>query len=101
MYFAKIDQNNMVTQVIEADQTFVNAQSGTWVQTDISGASPKNYAGIGYTYRQDLGGFLGPKPYASWSINNSTCCWQAPTPMPNDGNPYDWDENSLSWIEAS
>jgi hypothetical protein len=100
-YFAKIDDSNIVTQVIVADQSFIDGQSGTWIQTDFTGASPKNYASIGHTYRSDLGGFVAAKPYNSWTLNNSTCNWDAPTPMPTDGNFYYWDEGTLAWIQET
>ena len=45
---------------LPADQEFVDSQSGTYVQTDINGVSPKNYAGVGYKYDEDLNGFIPP-----------------------------------------
>lgn len=99
MYFAKIE-NNIVTQVIVADQAFVDSQPGTWVQTDITGVSPKNYAGIGYTWNPSLNGFIAPQPYNSWTLDNSTCQWNPPTPYPNDGSLYRWDEPTVSWVKT-
>jgi len=98
MYFAKIDSNNIVTQVIVADQSFINTQSGTWVQTDILGVSPKNYAGVGHTWRADLNGFVPTNPFPSWTLNTSTCKYEAPTPRPTSGGPYQWNEASTSWV---
>jgi hypothetical protein len=37
------------------------------------------------------------KPYASWIGNEETMEWYAPTPYPDDGNEYYWDEPSVSW----
>ena len=96
-YFAKLNNSNVVTQVIVADQSFIDTQSGTWIQTDINGVSPKNYAGVGYTWNSGLGGFIPQKPYDSWILNNSTCQWDSPVPYPNDGHTYTWDENSVNW----
>lgn len=97
-YFAQIDSNNVVTQVIVADQDFVSTQPGTWVETDINGVSPKNYAGIGMTWRSDLNGFISPSPFPSWTLNTSTCQWQAPIPMPTTGGPYMWNEKVEEWM---
>lgn len=97
MYFAKLDENNIFIQVIVADQSFIDAQSGMWVVTDIDGASPKNYAGIGHVYDEERDAFIAPKPYPSWILNESTCIYEAPIAYPGDGN-YHWDEDSTSWI---
>jgi hypothetical protein len=32
-------------------------------------------------------------------LNETTCLWDAPTPMPEDNKPYRWDEDTTSWIE--
>ena len=101
MYFAKLDENNIVTDVIVADQDFVNALSGTWVQTDIDGVSPINYAGIGYKWHADLNGFVAPQPYASWTLDNSTCKWVSPVAYPTDGRRYRWDETTVNWVVIS
>jgi len=55
----------------------------------------KNYAGIGFTW--DGTGFAAPQPYPSWTKDSDTYLWEAPTPMPEDGNVYIWNEDSLSW----
>lgn len=96
-YFAQIDNNNLVINVIVADQSFVSSLPGTWIQTDINGISPLNYAGIGYTWNPGLNGFIAPQPFASWFLDNSTCLWNPPVAMPTDGQRYYWDEASLSW----
>ena len=59
----------------------------------------KNYAGIGYTYDQTRDAFIEPKPYPSWELNENTCIWEAPTPRPDDGKDYYWDEDTISWKE--
>ncbi len=59
----------------------------------------KNFAGIGHTYDPQRDAFYGFKPYNSWILNEDTCFWEAPVPMPNDGKRYYWDENLLNWIE--
>jgi hypothetical protein len=71
-----------------------------WKQTSYNGNFRKNYAGIGYTYDAIRDAFIAPQPYASWTLNETTCQWEAPTAYPNDGKKYRWDEFSLSWIEV-
>ena len=80
---------------------FCNALlGGEWVQTSYNGNMRFNYAGIGYTYDSARDAFIAPKPYASWVLDEATCRWQAPTPMPSDGGPWTWDEETLSWVAA-
>jgi len=71
-----------------------------WKQTSYNGNFRKNYACIGGNYDPVLDAFIPPKPYPSWLLNTSTCQWQAPVPYPNDGNTYEWDEATLSWVEV-
>ena len=59
----------------------------------------KNYAGKGYTYDQTRDAFIAPQPYPSWTLDEDTCLWNPPTPYPEDGKKYDWDEETTSWIE--
>ena len=107
-HFAKIE-NGLVTQVIVAEQDFIDTQEGTWVQTSYNTRGNQhpegrplrgNYAGIGYTYDQINDVFYTPQPYASWTLDNATWTWQAPTPMPTDGKMYGWDEATQSWLET-
>ena len=58
----------------------------------------KNYAGIGYTYDTVRNAFIAPKPYPSWVLDEATCWWVAPVPMPSEGGPWRWDEDTESWI---
>ena len=60
----------------------------------------KNYAGIGYTYDAGRDAFIAPQPFASWVLDESTCRWAAPVPMPAEGGPCQWDEATLSWVAA-
>lgn len=73
---------------------------GTWVQTSYNGNIRKNYAGVGYTYDEQRDAFIPPQPFPSWVINEETCQWSAPIPMPTDGR-YSWDEPTTSWVSAS
>ena len=58
----------------------------------------KNYAGIGYTYDAARDAFIAPKPWASWVLDEATCRWTAPVPMPSEGGPWAWDEDTESWV---
>ena len=117
-HFAKVE-NGKVTQVIVADQEFIDSGAvgspSQWVQTsyntrggvhygqdgqpDGGVALRANYAGIGYSYDYINDVFIPPKPYSSWVLNNTTWTWDAPTPMPQDGKQYLWDEATRSWNE--
>jgi hypothetical protein len=66
-----------------------------------SKAFRKNYAGIGYTYDEQRDAFIPPKPYPSWILSEFSCLWEAPIPYPNDGNMYEWNEETLSWDLAT
>ena len=112
-HFAKV-VNGKVEQVIVAEpdffNTFVDSSPGTWLQTSYNtiggkhtqGGTPLrgNYAGIGYTYDQANDVFYAPQPYASWVLSKTTWTWEAPTPMPQDGKPYVWDEPTVAWKEV-
>jgi len=120
-HYAKVN-NNIVEQVIvaEADffDTFVDSSPGEWIQTsyntrggqhydpetgEVDDGTPlrKNYAGIGYTYDSDLDAFYAPQPYPSWILNEDTCQWEAPIAHPDDGNMYQWNEETQSWDEVT
>jgi hypothetical protein len=60
----------------------------------------KNYAGIGYTFDAGRDAFIAPQPFASWVLNEQSCQWESPVPMPTDGKMYSWDEATLNWIES-
>jgi hypothetical protein len=116
-HYALLDRNNVVVQVITgndenegiydwelfytqetrliAKRTSYNTQAGLHTQ----GGTPfrKNYAGIGYTYDPVRDAFIPPKPYPSWILNEQTCLWDSPVAMPQDGNRYQWNEETTSW----
>ena len=66
---------------------------------DQSKALRKNYAGVGFVYDSDKDAFYEPQPYDSWTLNTTTCLWEAPVAYPTDGKAYLWDETSKSWKE--
>jgi hypothetical protein len=110
-HFAKVE-NGYVTQVIVAEQDFINSghvgDSTQWIQTSYNtqggvhtlGGTPlrKNYAGIGYSYDSERDAFIPPKPFASWVLNEDTCLWDAPVARPDDGKAYTWNEETTSWV---
>ena len=115
-HFAELDENNIVLRVVvvgdedtaddqgnEVEEVGVafceNLLGGTWIQTSYNDNIRKQYAGIGYTYNQDADVFIAPQTFPSWSLDDNYD-WQPPTPMP-EGNTWYWDEDSLSWLEAS
>ena len=75
-----------------------NLLGGIWIQTSYNSNFRKNYAGIGYTYDAERDAFIPLKPFNSWLLNEETCQWEPPTPMPNDGQHYVWNEETISWI---
>jgi hypothetical protein len=108
-HFAKIE-DGIVTQVIVAEQDFINSgavgNAADWVQTSYNthaGQHPegrplrKNYAGIGYSYDAGRDAFIPPKPHNSWVLDEDTCLWNAPVAYPTDGNRYEWNESTTSW----
>ncbi len=112
-HFAKINNQNIVTDVIVAEQDFINSGAvgdpKKWIQTSyntrngvhIYGGTPlrANYASIGYVYHPEYDIFSPPKPYPSFILNTTTGQWEAPVPCPehNLGENYVWDEASLSY----
>ena len=123
-HFAKVEDGT-VTNVIVADQDFINSLSDKdkWIQTSYNtyggkhyepDTDPsrkyiskdkkplrKNYAGVGFTYDKDKDAFIPPKVNASWRLNPDTCLWEAPVLFPTDGKNYWWDETSTSWKEIT
>ena len=102
-YFAKLDKNNLVTEVMVAKtiEWLIQNLDGNWIETNPDNSIRKNYAGIGYTYDSVRDAFIPPKPFESWVLNEDTCQWEAPTPMPTDGKIYNWDEATTSWVEVT
>lgn len=123
--FAKIGQNNIILDVVKvADKdtsdendnqieslgvTFLANLTGyaQWKKTSQNtflnvhglGGTPyrKNYAVIGGIYDEGRDAFIGPKQYDSWILNEETCGWEPPTPYPDDGQKYQWNESTKQW----
>jgi len=109
-HYAKV-LDNKVTQVITAEpeffETFIDTSPGEWIQTSYNtrggvhinnGTAVRgNFAGIGFTYDRINDVFYTPRPYASWTLNESTWLWDAPVAKPNDIKEYTWNESTTSW----
>ena len=120
-HYAFLDENNIVTEVIVGknegedsinwEQHYGSFRNQVCKRTSYntiggvhnSGGTPyrKNYAGIGYTYDAQRDAFIPPKPYNSWVLDENTCLWNPPTPAPNDGKMYSWNEETTSWVEVN
>ena len=122
-HFAKIDENNVVTQVIVVDNKDITDPhtgqedeilgiafckkllGGNWVQTSYNNNLRVRYAGIGYTYNRAIDAFVPPKPFESWVLNNETADWESPVgPAPAlteeetaAFSRYEWDEENGAW----
>lgn len=107
-HFAKIDDENIVEQVIVIDNqyendgnTYINEVlklNGTWIQTSYNDTIRGNYAGIGYTYDAENDVFIAPQPYASWVLNEEWK-WEPTIPIPSTTEPgWRWNEEELNWV---
>lgn len=121
-HFAQINDNNVVVQVIVAEQDFIDTglvgDPSKWIQTSYNSrgnvhygadgqpdgktALRKNYAGVGYSYDPALDAFIPPTPYPSWVLDTETGLWNAPVPMPApaEGKGYVWNESTQAWDEV-
>ena len=101
-HFAKIDSNNIVTEVIVAEKDFINSgvvgDEFLWVQTSYNENFRGKYATTGDTWDKVNERFISPQPYASWTLDASDD-WQPPVVKPDDGKYYVWDEETTSWKE--
>jgi hypothetical protein len=113
-HFAEIGIDNVVLRVLVVDNKEMlddqgqeleafgkkflrNIFGGTWVQTSYNANFRKHFAGVGYTYDSQRDAFIPPKPYASWILDEDTCYWNPPIPYPDDGNAYNWNEETQEW----
>ena len=101
-HFAKIDKDNIVTEVIVAEQDFINSgavgDSFLWIQTSYNNNFRKQFAAVGYKYDKLNDVFIARQPYDSWILDDSFD-WQPPTARPDDGKQYLWNEDTTSWDE--
>ena len=106
-HYAFLDANNIVTEVIvgkdetdlseDWEQFYGAIRNQVCKRTSYHGNIRKNYAGIGYAYDAGRDAFIAPQPFPSWVLNEQSCQWEAPVPMPADGKMYSWDEELKEW----
>jgi hypothetical protein len=102
--------SNDIATTEQAGVDFLNTLYGTrdvWKQTSfntragqhLEGGTPlrKNYAGVGFSYDQIKDAFIPPQPHPSWTLDEDTCLWEAPVAHPDDGEFYNWNEETTSW----
>jgi len=101
-----VDQNLEIVYQQKFGQLCKRTSYNTMGGVHREGGTPfrKNFASVGDTYDETRDAFIPPKPYDSWTLNESTCLWDPPTPMPVDGQEYVWNEGttssgSYSWNE--
>ena len=126
-HFVEIDDSNIVIKGVVLDDKDTQDESGnevesvgakylsdgfggTWKRTSYNtyggvhnlGRTPfrKNYAGIGDTFDEAKDAFYSPKPHPSWTLDEDTCQWDAPTAYPDDGKLYEWNEATTAWDEG-
>tara|TARA_B100001093_G_scaffold352260_1_gene336710 strand:- start:1621 stop:1947 length:327 start_codon:yes stop_codon:yes gene_type:complete len=101
-HFAKIDSNNIVTEVIVSEKDFINSgkvgDEFLWIQTSYNGNFRKKFASVGDTYDKTKDKFISSKPFASWTLDSNDD-WQPPVtrPTPSDGTYHDWNEAGQTW----
>ena len=75
-----------------------DAAPNYWKQTFRDASSRKNFAGIGFTYDSGRDAFIPPQDHPSWSLNETTCRWEAPTADPKSSDyTYVWNEDNSRW----
>ena len=108
-HYAFLDANNIVTEVIvgkhetdlseDWEQFYGAIRNQVCKRTSYHANIRKNYAGIGYTFDSGRDAFIAPQPFPSWVLNEQTCQWGSPVPMPTDGKWYIWGEDKKAWFE--
>jgi len=118
-HFARLNERNQVLNVevvnndvitdengVEQEQIGIdfltNLNNGGWYkQTSYNGTIRKNFACKDYMYDTTRNAFIAQQPYTSWTLNETTCKWKAPTAYPDDGKNYYWHEDTTSWKEIT
>ena len=105
---AKQEEMNAVPQVEKDNTVYWEGYYGGCKRTSYNthggvhtlGGTPfrKNYAGVGYIYDPVRDAFYTEQPFASWTLDESTCYWQPPTPRPEEGQWY-WKEDTTEWVD--
>ena len=96
-HFCRLDENNIVTQVIVVANEDTSDTNGVeveeigvafckkllgaetnWKQTSYNNNFRVRYAGIGYSYNETLNAFIPPSPFPSWVLVEETADWVSP-----------------------
>ena len=116
-HYALLNDDNIVTDVIVGTdentdgldweqeyskiygKTCVRTSYNTYGNIHVSGGTPfrKNYAVVGGIYDPIRDAFYTQQPHQSWTLDEDTCLWNAPTPAPDDNFIYVWDEDNQVW----
>ena len=123
-HYCQLDENNVVTQVIVVANSDITDANGNeveeigiafckkllgedtnWKQTSYNSNIRVRYAGIGYSYNEELDAFIAPQPFPSWTLNTETTDWISPVgPAPElteaevtAGSSYVWNEETGAW----
>ena len=105
---AKLEEMNAVPQVEKDNTVYWEGFYGGCKRTSYNtqggvhklGGTPfrKNYAGVGYIYDPVRDAFYTEQPYASWTLDESTCYWKPPIPRP-EGMDWYWKEDTTEWVD--
>jgi hypothetical protein len=101
IYVAELDQSKVVIRVVCADGIAWCQQhlGGNWIEAYRDGGARFNFPSTGFVYDEIRDAFIAPKPFASWVLDEETCQWEAPVPVP-PGGPWVWDEDLQEWVSA-
>ena len=127
-YYAFLDKNNVVVQVItgvdeniiqtDLDGTQVGGTTEAWEQfyasqpqfegltckrTSYNGNIRANFAGVGHKYDPQFNVFIAPQPFPSWKLNYTTYQWEVPVAKPEEveGFRWIWSETNKEWIKVN
>lgn len=122
-YYALLDENNIVNQVISGIDETEDAPEGyedwedfygqfhsltckrtsynTLANTHRDEGTPfrGNYAAVGYVYDETNDVFYEQQPFESWTLDTSTWLWEPPVAYPATGR-WIWDEENTEWVEV-
>jgi hypothetical protein len=117
-HFARLDENNIVTEVIVVNNSVLLDENGVeqeslgiefltnwsgghtnWKQCSYNCSFRKIYPGVGCSYDPNLDIFIEIQHFPSWILNTDTGKWDPPIPVPSDAGEksYEWNEQTLSW----
>ena len=118
-HYARVNSENVVTFVTPIPNEMITDVNGVehedwvldhlystipdsvgdrWIQTSYNNNFRKKYAGIGYTWNEQLDAFIPPKPYKSWILNQETAEWESPVPYPTNEKDCIWNEDIKKWM---